>query len=106
MRLAGVAQGQSVVTKLAAGGDQGLEFHIANTDGKFGTVDVKKGDWIIRGDQPLRTIADMYFAIQNYPTTNPSPYDDTGWTYQMMRNIILHEIKVPALVTPSMTPID
>ena len=72
---------------------------------KLGATDVKKGDWIIRGDQPLRTIADMYFSIQNYPTTNPSPYDDTGWTYQMMRNIILHEIKDPALLTASMTPV-
>jgi len=85
--------------------DQGLEFHIANSDMKFGTVEVKKGDWIVRGDQPFRTIADMYFSIQNYPTTNPSPYDDTGWTYQMMRNIILHEIKDPALLTASMTPV-
>ncbi len=85
--------------------DQGLEFHVANSDMKVGTLDVKKGDWIIRGDQPLRTIADMYFSIQNYPTTNPSPYDDTGWTYQMMRNIILHEIKDPALLTASMTPV-
>jgi len=85
--------------------DQGLEFHVANADMKVGGVDVKKGDWIIRGDQPFRTIADMYFSIQNYPTTNPSPYDDTGWTYQMMRNIILYEIKDAALLTASMTPV-
>ena len=85
--------------------DQGLEFQVANADATFGGVRVKKGDWIIRGDQPLRTIADMYFSIQNYPTTNPSPYDDTGWTYQMMRNIILSEIKDPSLLTASMTPV-
>lgn len=85
--------------------DQGLEFHVAAADGKFGNVDVKKGDWLIRGDQPFRTIADMYFSIQNYPTTNPSPYDDTGWTYQMMRNIILHEVKDPAFLNASMTPV-
>ncbi len=85
--------------------DQGLEFHVANADMKIGDVEVKKGDWIVRGDQPLRTIADMYFSIQNYPTTNPSPYDDTGWTYQMMRNIILHTIKDPALLTASMSPV-
>ncbi len=85
--------------------DQGLEFHVAKADGKLGTVNVKQGDWIIRGDQPLRTIADLYFSIQNYPTTNPSPYDDTGWTYQMMRNIILHEIKDPALLTTAMTAV-
>ncbi|MES2521834.1 MAG: M14 family zinc carboxypeptidase, partial [Gemmatimonadota bacterium] len=85
--------------------DQGLEFHVAGSDFKAGDVNVKKGDWLVRGDQPFRTIADMYFAIQNYPTTNPSPYDDTGWTYQMMRNIILHEVKDPAFLKAPMTPV-
>lgn len=85
--------------------DQGLEFHVANGDYALGSVQVKKGDWIIRGDQPLRTIADMYFAVQNYPTTNPSPYDDTGWTYPMMRNIILHEVGDAKLFTSGMTPV-
>jgi len=85
--------------------DQGLEFHLADADATYAGVSVKKGDWIVRGDQPLRTIADMYFSIQNYPTTNPSPYDDTGWTYQMMRNIIMYEIKDPTLLNAAMTPI-
>jgi hypothetical protein len=84
--------------------EQGLEFHVANADFKAGDVDVKKGDWLIRGDQPFRTIADMYFSIQNYPTTNPSPYDDTGWTYPMMRNIILHEVKDASFLKAPMTP--
>src|SRR4030095_9577940 len=30
---------------------------------------------------------DMYFSIQNYAPQNPSPYDDTGWTFQYMRDI-------------------
>lgn len=72
--------------------DQGLEFHTASQDFTIGNVQVKKGDYIVRGDQPFRTLADIYFSIQNYPTTNPSPYDDTGWTYQMMRNMVIHEI--------------
>ena len=25
------------------------------------------GDYIIRGDQPYRTLVDMYFSVQNYP---------------------------------------
>ena len=33
---------------------------------KAGAVDVKAGDYIVRGDQPFRTLADMYFSIQNY----------------------------------------
>jgi hypothetical protein len=72
--------------------DQGLEFHTANADFTVGGVQVKKGDYIVRGDQPFRTVADIYFSIQNYPTTNPSPYDDTGWTYDMMRNMIIREV--------------
>ena len=52
-----------------------------------GNVDVKAGDYIIRGDQPFRTLADMYFAVQNYAPQNPSSYDDTGWTFQYMRDV-------------------
>ncbi len=83
--------------------DQGLEFHVADSDVTLDSVRVQKGDWIIRGDQPMRTIADMYFAVQNYPTTNPSPYDDTGWTFPMMRNIIVREVNDAKLFTAPMT---
>ncbi len=54
-----------------------------------GNVEVKAGDYIVRGDQPYRTLADMYFSLQNYPPANPSPYDDTGWTFQLMRNVVI-----------------
>ena len=42
---------------------------------------------MIRADQPYRTLADLYFSVQNYPAANPRPYDDTGWTMQYMRNV-------------------
>ena len=71
---------------------QGLEFHTATTAFKAGTVDVKPGDYIVRGDQPYRTIADMYFSVQNYAPSNPQPYDDTGWTFQYMRNLVIKPI--------------
>ena len=61
---------------------QGLEISRAGAAFKAGNVDVKAGDYIVRGDQPFRTLADMYFSIQNYAPQNPSPYDDTGWTFQ------------------------
>lgn len=66
---------------------QGLEIHTANSAFKAGNLDVKAGDYIVRADQPYRTLADMYFSLQNYPIANPSPYDDTGWTFQLMRNL-------------------
>src|SRR5258708_18127539 len=55
--------------------DQGLEFHVANHDFSAGGVSVKKGDCVVAGDQPDPTVAGIYFSVQNFPTTNPSPYD-------------------------------
>ena len=39
---------------------------------KAGNVDVEAGDYIIRGDQPYRTLADMYFSVQNYSAAEPA----------------------------------
>jgi hypothetical protein len=71
---------------------QGLEVHIASAAFKAGNLDVRPGDYVIRGDQPYRTLADMYFSIQNFSPSNPRPYDDTGWTFQFMRNIVVKPI--------------
>lgn len=71
---------------------QGLEVHRATSAFKAGGVDVAAGDYVIRGDQPYRTLADMYFGVQNFPPANPRPYDDTGWTFQYMRNVQLRPI--------------
>jgi hypothetical protein len=82
---------------------QGLEVHTANAAFKIGNLSVAPGDYIIRGDQPYRTLADMYFSIQNYPPANPRPYDDTGWTFQLMRNVVLKPIGDKSLLTQQMT---
>jgi hypothetical protein len=82
---------------------QGLEVHVATTSFRAGTVDVKPGDWIIRGDQPYRTLADMYFAIQNYAPENPAPYDDTGWTFPLMRDVTITPVTDKALLDQPMT---
>ena len=84
---------------------QGLEFHTATAAGKFGNVQVNAGDYIIRGDQPYRTIADMYFSLQNFSPANPSPYDDTGWTFPLMRNITVTEVTDKSILKAAMTPV-
>jgi hypothetical protein len=66
---------------------QGLEIQRAGAAFRAGTVEVAAGDYIIRADQPYRTMAEMYFSVQNYAPANPRPYDDTGWTMQLMRNV-------------------
>jgi len=82
---------------------QGLEFHTATTSFKAGNVQVNPGDYIIRGDQPYRTIADMYFSLQNFSPANPSPYDDTGWTFPLMRNITVDEVTDKSILKQPMT---
>src|SRR5262249_29129688 len=78
---------------------QGLEIHVAGN----GFKGAETGDYVIRADQPYRTLADMYFSIQNYPPANPRPYDDTGWTFPLMRNIVLKPIGDKSLLTQQMT---
>ena len=36
-------------------------------------MNVAAGDYIIRADQPYRTLADMYFSVQNYPVPIRGP---------------------------------
>ncbi len=66
---------------------QGLEVQRATSDFSAGALNVHRGDYIIRADQPYRTLADMYFSLQNFSPDNPRPYDDTGWTFPLMRNV-------------------
>jgi len=54
---------------------QGVEIEVAPADATYGDVKVAAGDYIIRADQPYRTLVDLYFSLQNYPITNPIPYD-------------------------------
>jgi hypothetical protein len=84
---------------------QGLEFHRATADFSVGDVQVKAGDFIVRGDQPYRTIGDMYFSLQSFSPANPRPYDDTGWTYQLMRNIALSPVGDTAILSRPMAPV-
>ena len=66
-------------------------------------LDVQAGDYVVRGDQPFRTLADMYFSVQNYAPQNPRPYDDTGWTFQYMRDIKIIPVNDKSLLDGKMT---
>ena len=85
---------------------QGLEVHTANSAFTVGSLAVKAGDYIVRGDQPYRTLADMYFSIQNYSPANPSPYDDTGWTFQYMRNVAVLPVAEKSILDQGMTAVN
>jgi hypothetical protein len=82
---------------------QGVEVHQATAAFKAGSTDVVKGDYIVRADQPYRTLVDMYFSVQNYPPANPRPYDDTGWTMPYMRNVKVTNVGDKAILDQAMT---
>ena len=66
---------------------QGIEVHRAAKE--FSVKDQKyaAGSYIIRMDQPYSRMADMLLDTQYYNVSDPSPYDDTGWTMGAMRNV-------------------
>ena len=82
---------------------QGVEVHRADLAFKAGTLDVAAGDYVIRADQPYRTLVDMYMSVQNYPPANPRPYDDTGWTMSYMRNVKVIPVSSKAVLDQRMT---
>ena len=84
---------------------QGVEFNIATSPTTFGSTKIAPGDYVIRADQPYRTLVDMYFSLQNFPAANPLPYDDTGWTMPLMRNVVVHPITDKAVLSATMQPL-
>jgi zinc carboxypeptidase len=84
---------------------QGLEIQTAAAAFQAGTVSVAAGDYVIRADQPYRTLADMYFSLQNYAVQNPSPYDDTGWTFPLMRNLVVTPLADKSVLDQQLHPV-
>ena len=82
---------------------QGVEISRADAAFSAGGVAVAAGDYVIRADQPYRTLLDMYLGVQTYAASNPRPYDDTGWTMQYLRNVDLKTVKDVAVLRAPMT---
>jgi hypothetical protein len=82
---------------------QGVEVHTADSAFRAGKLEVAAGDYIVRGDQPYRTLVDMYTSVQQYAPTNPRPYDDTGWTMQYLRGVKLTAVHDQSVLEHPMT---
>ena len=65
----------------------GVEVHTASAAFKIGNTDVQPGDYIVRLDQPYGGVVEMLMGVQWYPSSNPRPYDDTGWYSPALRNV-------------------
>ena len=70
------------------------------------TTKLPLGSYIIRMDQPYSRMVDMLLDTQYYSTSDPRPYDDTGWTLGPLRNVKTVRITDPAILKAPMTLVD
>ena len=69
-----------------------VEVHTATAAFSLGTVQVAAGDYIVRLDQPYGGFVNMLLGTQWFPEQNPRPYDDTGWSFPLLRNLQVFKI--------------
>ena len=88
---------------------QGAEVHSAASDFRLKTgakdtttVAVRSGDWIVRLDQPYSATVRTLLAIQKYKVEDPPPYDDTGWTLDMLRHVETIKVADSSILTRPM----
>lgn len=74
--------------------------------GEAAPVEIPAGSYIIRMDQPYSRMVDMLLDTQYYSTSDPRPYDDTGWTLGPLRNVKTLRITDQAILKAPMTPVD
>jgi hypothetical protein len=69
-------------------------------------VKIPAGSYIIRMDQPYSRMVDMLLDTQYYSTSDPRPYDDTGWTLGPLRNVKTLRVTDEAVLKAPMTLVD
>jgi hypothetical protein len=71
---------------------QGVELHVADAAARLGEVQLNRGDYVIRMDQPYRNFVQTLMEVQRFPENAPRPYDDVAWTFPMMFNLTVHAV--------------
>ena len=66
---------------------QGIEVQKTTAEAAVGSTRIPAGSYVIRMDQPYSRMADMLLDTQYYSTSDPAPYDDTGWTLGALHNV-------------------
>ncbi|MFB3854652.1 MAG: M14 family zinc carboxypeptidase [Vicinamibacterales bacterium] len=82
---------------------QGVEVHTANAAWSGSGVQVAPGDYVVRMDQPFSNLVDIFLGTQYFAPANPNPYDDTGWSLPLLRNVKAHSVDNTAILDQPMT---
>jgi hypothetical protein len=86
--------------------DEGLEIHVAEEDLAWSTdgeeQEAAAGSYVVRADQPYRTLARVLLDVQTFPRDARPPYDDTGWTLPYLREVETHRVDDASILTARM----
>ena len=102
----------SPATKAATRSDSGTATAPATADSSAARADtaasaktpaVRAGDWIVRMDQPYTASVRTLLSIQKFKADDPPPYDDTGWTLDLLRHVETKAIADSAILAQPMT---
>ena len=90
--------------------DQGVEVHVAEEDLAWGEGEEKektadKGSYIVRADQPYRTLVRVLLDEQKFPENATPPYDDTGWTLSYLHNVEAYRVDDSSILSAKMGPV-
>ena len=85
---------------------QGTEVHEATEAfalaGGKDSLKIEAGDWIVRLDQPYTQFPRTVLGLQSFKPTDPQPYDDTGWTMDLLRHVTTLKIADSSVFTRPM----
>ncbi len=82
---------------------QGVEVHRAGAPAALGGVSVAAGDYVVRMNQPYRPVVDALLGLQAFAPANPIPFDDTGWSLPLLRNVTAERVNDQAILALPMT---
>lgn len=84
---------------------QGIELHRADADGCCDSVRVRRGDYVVRMDQPFRAFVQTLMEVQRFPENAPTPYDDVAWTFPLMFRVDARPVADSAVRRLAMSPV-
>lgn len=75
-----------------------IEVHEATADFKIGEKEYKKGDYVVRLDQPYGDFARMLLSVIMFPKDSEQrPYDDVSWTLGYLYRVKTDKIEDKAI---------
>ncbi|PCJ27078.1 MAG: peptidase [SAR86 cluster bacterium] len=78
---------------VAALGRHAIEIQQVTADGEYGDVEIKRGDLLVKLNQPYGPLAKTLFENQDFPKdVEVPPYDDVSWTFGLVYGVDVEAI--------------